>query len=111
EWVYVKDVLKAAGGAGGKSYAEIRDFATLAFAWPLDRRDADPGAVALFERAVAARAVWHDFPGFAAEVSGEVDGRPYAGKVTVAADGTVKAEVDDAAARPWVEEQLASIAM
>src|SRR5262249_41058047 len=37
--------------------------------------------------------------------------RAYSGKVTVAADGTVTTDIDDARARPWVEDQLASIAM
>jgi hypothetical protein len=109
--VYVKDVLKESGERDGKHYDEVRDFATLAFSWPLDRRDADPEAVALFEKAVADRAVWDDFPGFTAEVAGSLDGRPFSGKVTVSADGTVKAEVDDARARPWVDDQLGSIVM
>jgi hypothetical protein len=109
--VYVKDVLKTPGEHSGTRYDEVREFATLAFTWPLDRRDADPEAVAMFEKAVAARAVWNDFPGFSAEVSGELDGRAYSGKVTVSSDGTVKTEIDDDAARPWVDDQLASIAM
>ena len=109
--VYVKDVVKAPGEHAGQRYDEVREFATLAFTWPLDRRDADAGAVALFEKAVADRAVWNDFPGFSAEVSGEVDGRAYSGKVAVSADGSVKTEVDDAAARPWVDSQIASLAM
>ena len=69
----------------GKPYEEIREFATLAFAWPLVRTGrADPEAVALFEEALAARAaVEDDFPGFAATLAGTVDGRPFTGKVTV----------------------------
>jgi hypothetical protein len=109
--VYVQDVTKTRGEHQGKSYDEIREFATLSFAWPLDRADADPEAVSLFEQALATRASWADFPGFSAEVSGAVDGRAFAGKVTVAADGTVVAKVDDPVARPWLEDQLASIAM
>ena len=109
--VYVKDVVPTKGEAGGKAYDEIRDFATLAFTWPLARTDADAEAVTLFKRAVATRAVWSDFPGFSADASGDLDGRPYSGKVTVSADGTVKVEIDDASAAPWVESQVASIAM
>jgi hypothetical protein len=109
--VYVQDVLKQSGEAGGKHYDEVREFATLALTWPLDRTDADPEAVALFEKAVAARASWDDFSGFTARVEGSIDGRPFAGKIAVAADGTVKAQVDDPVARPWLEDQLASIAM
>lgn len=108
--VYVKDVLKTSGEYASKSYTEIRDFATLAFTWPLDRHDADPEAVAMFEKALAARAPWSDFAGFVAEVTGTLDGRAFGGKIAVSADGTVKAEVDDSAARPWLEDQLGSIA-
>ena len=109
--VYVKDVLKTPGEHEGKSYDEIRDFATLAFTWPLDRRDADAEAVATFEKALANRAPWNDFTGFSAEITGTLDGRAFAGKVSIASDGIVKAQVDDAAARPWIEDQLGSIAM
>jgi hypothetical protein len=109
--IYVRDDLKQAGEAGGKHYDEIREFATLALAWPLDRNDADPEAVSLFERALATRASWADFTGFSAKVEGSVDGRAFAGKVAVAADGTVKAQVDDPVARPWLEDQLGSIVM
>jgi hypothetical protein len=109
--VYVRDDLKQPGERDGKRFDEVRDFATLAFTWPLDRRDADAEAVSLFEAAVANRAVWDDFPGFTADVSGTLDGRPFSGKVTASADGTVKAEVDDARARPWLEDQLGSIVM
>ena len=76
------------------------------------RREADPEAVALFEEAVASRAVWCEgFPGFTAAAEGSVDGRPFSGKVTVGADGAVTVAVDDPVARPWLEEQLSSIAM
>ncbi|MFO0950192.1 MAG: DUF3386 family protein [Isosphaeraceae bacterium] len=109
--VYVRETLKTPGEHNGKHYDEIREFATLAFTWPVDRTDSDPEAVSLFEQAVAKRAVWSDFNGFRAEVAGELDGRAYSGKVTVSADGTVKAEVDDASAKAWVEDQLASMTM
>jgi len=108
--VYLKEVTRRAGEHQGRPYDEIREFATLAFDWPLDRHDADPEAVATFEKAVAARASWHGFRGFSADAAGSVDGRPYSGKVVVAADGSVKAEVDDPVARPWLEDQLRSIA-
>jgi hypothetical protein len=107
--VYTKSVLKTPGDWKGKAYAEIREFATLGFAWPLVRKDADPEAVALFERALAARATWEKFPGFTADVSGNVDGRAFSGKVTVAAGGDVTLSLDENVVKPWVEEQLESI--
>ena len=107
--VYAKSVLKTPGEWKGKAYSEIREFATLGFAWPLVRKDADPEAVALFERALAARATWEKFPGFTADVSGNVDGRAFSGKVTVAAGGDVTLSLDENVVKPWVEEQLESI--
>jgi hypothetical protein len=107
--VYAKSVLKTPGEWKGKPYSEIREFATLGFAWPLVRKDADPQAVALFERALAARATWERFPGFTADVSGNVDGRAFSGKVTVAAGGDVALSLDENVVKPWVEEQLESI--
>src|SRR5262249_6590300 len=111
--VYTRDTRKESGEAGGKKYEEIRDFATVAFTWPLERTDADPAAVALFEEAVAARAQWQDFPGFSAQIRGNLDGRRFEGRVTVDAQGAVEF-VDDApdaqeAVAGWVQEQLESI--
>jgi hypothetical protein len=109
--VYAKAVLPQAGEKNGTKYTEIREFATLAFHWPLVREGADPEAVKLFQTAIAARAAWSNFPGFQAEVSGVVDGRSFDGQATVAADGSVKLKLDQEVAAPWVEEQLSSVAM
>jgi Protein of unknown function (DUF3386) len=107
--VYAKSVLKTPGEWKGKAYSEIREFATMAFCWPLARTGADPEAVTMFERALAARAMWDQFPGFSAEVSGSVDGRAFFGKTTIAATGDVSLELDDNAVKSWVEDQLHSI--
>ena len=95
----------------GQSYEEIRDFATVAFDWPVERKDADSEAVALFEEALAARAQWKGFLGFTASVTGKVDGRDFSGKVTVAADGGVHGETSKKEAKHWLEDQLGSIAL
>jgi len=42
---------------------------------------------------------------------GELDGRAFSGKATVAADGQVSVDVDDEAARPWLQDRLESLAM
>lgn len=109
--IYARETTKRAGELDGKRYEEIREFATLAFAWPLESRQADPEAVALFEEAVAARAQWKNFPGFSAELAGESNGRPFAGAVKFLADGTVELTVDDPVARPWLQDQFESLAM
>jgi hypothetical protein len=109
--VYFRSDLKTPGEVEGKKYDEVREFATLAFDWPLVATGADPEAVSRFEDAIAARAQWKDFPGFSAQVSGQADGRPFTGSITVDADGKAKAKLDDDSAKSWVEGQLASIAM
>jgi hypothetical protein len=63
----------------------------------------------MFERALAARASWEQFPGFSAEIAGSVDGRAFSGKTKVAATGDVSLELDDNVVKPWVEEQLQSL--
>src|SRR5947208_2572948 len=51
--VYVSRVTKETGEHNGRKYQEVREFATLAFTWPLVAKDADPQAVKLFEEALA----------------------------------------------------------
>ena len=109
--VYTQFVDKTPGNHDGRAYDEIREFATLAFAWPLARTDADPAAVKLFEDAVAARAQWKAFPGFQASVEGDIEGRSISGDVTVDAEGNVRIVAGDEPVADWVRDQLESIAM
>ncbi|HEY7312183.1 MAG TPA: DUF3386 family protein [Gemmataceae bacterium] len=113
--VYARDTRKEAGEAGGKKYEEIRDFATVAFTWPPQRKDADPAAVTLFEEAIAARAQWRDFPGFSARITGDLDGRRFAGTVSIDAKGEVTFSDDDSsrteAVSGWVEAQFESLVL
>ena len=109
--VYARETLKQPGTLRDQKYDEIREFATLAFTWPLERHDADPEATALFKEAIAHRAEWRDFPGFSAELAGQLDGRPFTGKVTVQKDGSVELQTDDSTAKPWLQDQLDSLVM
>jgi hypothetical protein len=113
--VYTSLKTKEAGKADDKPYEEIRDFATISFIWPLERKDADPGAVALFEEALEARAMWKDFPGFRAAIAGNLDGRPFEGTITIDVKGKVEFSDSDASAEesvaPWVQDQLESIVL
>src|SRR6185312_15964780 len=99
----------------GKKYEEIRDFATVAFTWPLERKEADPAAVALFEETIAVRAQWRDFPGFTAHIRGDLDGRRFNGTVTIDAKGSATFADDDPsrteAVSGWVEDQLDSLVL
>jgi hypothetical protein len=107
--VYFSVFTKADGKRGDEKYGEIRDFATLTFAWPLAPTGADPKAVALFSEARDARAAWRDFPGFTANIAGKVDGRSFKGTATLKTSGAVSLSIDDDVAWAWVKEQLESI--
>ncbi len=109
--VYTRAVLKQPGEHKGRRYSEIRDFATLAFRWPLVRTKPDAEAVALFQKAIRSRATWTNFPGFKADVSGMVDGRPFEGTVKIDAEGTIRPNIEDETAAGWVEYQLDSIVL
>jgi hypothetical protein len=109
--VYTRYDSKAAGELRGKKYEEVREFATLAFTWPLVRQGADSQAVSLFQEAVAARAQWKDFPGFTARFKASVDGRPFEGTVKVNAKGEIELTTEEEAAYEWVESQLTSIVL
>ncbi|MGP0064472.1 MAG: DUF3386 family protein [Isosphaeraceae bacterium] len=109
--IYTRETLKQKGSLDGKPYDEIREFATLALAWPLEHCEGDAAADALFSEAVAHRAAWRDLPDFTAEMKGWLDGRPFAGTVTVEADGSVAIKTDDPAAEPWLQDQLDSMVM
>ncbi len=43
--------------------------------------------------------------------AGQLDGRPFSGKVTVRKDGSIDLQTDDSAAKPWLLEQLDSLVM
>jgi hypothetical protein len=109
--VYTRETIKKLGRLGDQKYDEIREFATLALTWPVEQHDADPEAAARFKEAIAHRAEWRNFPGFSAELTGHLDGRPFTGKVTVQKDGSVELQTDDPAAKPWLQDQLDSLVM
>jgi hypothetical protein len=109
--VYTSRVTNEAGEHAGRKYQEVREFATLAFTWPLGARGADAQAVTLFEEALASRAVWKDFPGFSANIEGKLDGRAFRGQVTVSADGAVQLKTKQREAEGWIRDQLESITL
>ncbi|HZZ80211.1 MAG TPA: DUF3386 family protein [Gemmataceae bacterium] len=109
--VYTSQTLPAKGDYKGHNYDEIREFTTIAFAWPIESKGADAKAVALFQEALDARASWSDFPGFRADIKASGDGRPWQGRATISAKGQVTIEMEDEVVAPWVKEQLESLAM
>jgi len=109
--VYMSNTRPIAGEHDGKPYQEIREFATLAFTWPVATQETDAEAIRLFDEALAARAQWKNFPGFSANLEGVVEGRTFAGKIKVDATGDVTIDSDDEVAQVWAEETLRSICM
>jgi hypothetical protein len=109
--IYTSSVTKTSGTFRDRKYEEVRDFATLAFRWPLAPKGADPAAVALFEEALATRAHWQGMPGFSARIQGSIDGRAFAGKVSVSGKGELDLVIDDDAVRSWVEDHLSSVVL
>lgn len=118
-----RHVEAKAGEQDGKKYEEVRHYATLVLcvaeqasagsegaAPARDKSAADPAAGKLLAEARAARAQWEHFPGFAADVEVNLDGRVSRGKVRVGADGKVSFEALDKATEAWAGRVLGSIA-
>ena len=70
---------------------------------------ADPAATKLLADARAARALYHDFPGFKADVEVNLDGKVTRGRVEVSDKGKVTLQLVDAGAETWAKHTLASI--
>jgi hypothetical protein len=109
--VTVRETIKKPGTLGDKAYNEIREFATVSFAWPLEGSKPAAAADALFKDAVAHRAIWRRFAGFSAEVAGYFDGREFTGRVSVKADGEVGIQTDNPDAKAWLQDHLESLVM
>jgi len=106
---YVKVTQPKTGEHNGQHYDEIREFATLTWNWPLVPVQDDPEAAKLFDRAVAHRAAWKDFPGFSANVKGSVEARDFDGSAQVDAQGNVTLRIDEKSAEGWLEDQFRSL--
>ncbi len=117
--IRARHVLARAGEAGGKKYKEVRYYATLTFAVNAAGgaprgagaapAKADPEATRLLREARAARVNWEGFPGFAADLEYNHNGTAVRGRVEVSADGKVKVDLPDAAAKAWAQRQLRSV--
>jgi hypothetical protein len=70
---------------------------------------ADPAATKLLADARAARALYHDFPGFNADIEINLDGKRTRGQVEVSDKGKVTLHVENADAEKWAKQTLASI--
>jgi hypothetical protein len=104
----------SAGTRDGKKYAQTWHYATLV----LDVRPASPAAdggsnddtaLKALERSRDGRAIWHDFPGFTADLAVTSGGQRVTGKMSIDASGTVEVEMPKSPLADWVEEQLNSL--
>ncbi len=106
--VRAKHVEAKAGDRGGKQFKEIRHYATLTVAASGAAQE-DPAATKLLADARAARAVWRNFPGFAADLAVNHDGRVTKANVTVDAKGKVQLDMEDGDLKNWARRQVASL--
>ncbi len=96
----------------GKKYKEVRHYSTLVLEAPKGsepRAAGNPEATKLLTEARAARALYHKFPGFKADLEVNVEGNPMRGQVEVSDTGTVTLKLDDADAEKWAKSTLGSI--
>lgn len=86
-------------------------FLVLALALPATASDKkpDPAATKLLAEARAARAAWHNFPGFTADLTVNRDGKAHKGKVEVSAQGKVEVTLEDSALQASVRREIASL--
>ncbi len=73
------------------------------------RRAADPAATKLLSDARAARAIYHDFPGFHADIEINLNGKAVQGQVDVSEKGKAVLKLDNADAAKWAKHTLESI--
>jgi hypothetical protein len=109
----VRHTLPEAGTIDGKKFDETRYSASLVLAGgeakgPAGVGKADPEAVRLLEEARMARAHWRNFPGFAADLAVESDGRTATGKVIVGADYKLALDGFDKDTEAAVQRELGS---
>jgi hypothetical protein len=110
------------GERSGKRYQSVRHYATVTLRLPADAKaaaapepaaapaaaDAQP-AGELLAQARAARAVWSEFPGFAADVTLSADGETSEGRLTVDEAGEVVLDLPSSEGLKWARRQLGSL--
>lgn len=83
----------------------------IVLAWTTaDTPKEDPAASKLLAEARAARANWDNFPGFAANIEVNFDGKVSRGQVLIDADGKVTFANLDKPAMEWAKRMLGSLA-
>ncbi|GEM_PF-378230 len=106
-----KFVEAKAGELDGKTYQEVRHYATLTVtvAATTAAKTEDPAASQLLAAARAARAAWKQFPGFSADLVANHDGKLVKGTVEVTPQGKVNLTLADEALKTWARREIASL--
>ena len=78
------------------------------FGWSA-KPQADRSAFDFMLEAHNARTVWHDFPGFTADIVVKTDSGSHAGTIVVKPDFEYTLTIDDAARESWVKSKLRSV--
>lgn len=100
------------GERDGKKYNQTWHYCTLIADLPAaadtnaTKESTEVPAAELLIRARAARAVWKQFPGFAADVIVTSESGPVTGKIKIDGDGNVSLDMPKSSISEWVEEQL-----
>lgn len=99
------------GERDGKAYEQVMHYCTLVLdvASPAKDSAEKVSAGEALKRARDARAIWHEFPGFTADVTMRGDDKQQRGRVTIDADGGVSLATDDSSLAEWAEEMLYSL--
>ncbi len=99
------------GERDGKKYAQAGHYSTVTLNVP---GETAPGvkqlsALDTLVRARDGRAIWHDFPGFTADLVVHAGDKQISAKTEIDADGIVTVEMPASPTKDWVEEQLNSL--
>lgn len=110
--IRARHIENRSGDRDGKSYDQVRHYATLTLALPgADSTATAKGQTAaeLLRNAREARAVWNDLPGFTTDIVVHFNDERVEGKLIVNSDGDVTIKTPEFAGSEWLEEYLASV--
>ncbi|HTU26435.1 MAG TPA: DUF3386 family protein [Pirellulales bacterium] len=102
-----------AGEVAGQKYVQTWYYATLVLAELAPNRPAENAgeetAAGALARARAERAIWHNFPGFTADLTASGEEGELQAKATIDSAGTVTLSGERSSLHDWAEQQLESL--
>ena len=106
------------GERDGKKFGQTWHYCTLTFNLPdsiatktvaVEKKAADPTAVAALAKARDGRSMWKEFPGFTTDVIVSGEGQQAVGTASIDSNGAVTLKMADQTIAPWLDEQLNSL--